>query len=181
MRLPSPDCAIEVNVIHCQRCCLMSIFAQMGGHFGLQGGYARRRDEFRSRGAVPFNLDPDSDDDSSVVRILLGGERYRPGVMQSVEAPQSNAPQPPRSAQMLSEVQVWTVTTLEVRCTTRSASSGVSELLHDRTDWYGQESLITTAAVGRGVCRAAMGAWRCRRTPAGGLATWVRGGAGRAP
>ena len=41
---------------------------QLGGHFGFQGGYARDRDEFRPRAAVPFNLDPDSDDDSSVVR-----------------------------------------------------------------------------------------------------------------
>ncbi len=43
------------------------MLSQAGGHFGFSGNYARDRDEFRPRGAIPFNLDPDSDDDSSVV------------------------------------------------------------------------------------------------------------------
>ena len=41
---------------------------QLGGHFGFSSGYARGRDSFRPRGGIPFNLDLDSDDDSSVVR-----------------------------------------------------------------------------------------------------------------
>ena len=39
---------------------------QAGGHYGTSPGYIRGNDDFRPRASIPFNLELDSDDDSSV-------------------------------------------------------------------------------------------------------------------
>ncbi len=40
---------------------------QAGGHYGTSPGYIHGNDDFRPRASIPFNLEVDSDDDSSVM------------------------------------------------------------------------------------------------------------------
>ena len=51
--------------------------AQAGGHYGTSPGYIRGNDDFRPRASIPFNLEVDSDDDSSIgVRKVLSIVKY---------------------------------------------------------------------------------------------------------